>query len=215
MNSTMSRLIAMGVAAMAMCTSAMGQTTVPGRVYHLRAGSTEQLGCFGACLCPVLLQEPLRGRFVLTQTGVDPLFTNYVVSDVHWRVGFNGHSYTGAGTYRIGGEVALTEQRAVDLSLNGDPARRFDSGLAPVGPGPAFPVITVRLEIPNVACWNTELRVNATPFMGDWNGDGRVLVQDLFDFIGSWFDGDGDANDDGVANVLDVFEFVNGWFAGS
>ena len=51
--------------------------------------------------------------------------------------------------------------------------------------------------------------------MGDWNGDGRLSVPDLFDFIGSWFAGDGDANNDGVENLQDVFDFVNGWFAGS
>ncbi len=195
-------------------TSAMGQTP-PGREYHLRAGSTEQQGCFGACLCPVLQAQAMRGRFVLTPTGVDPLYANYAVSDILWRVAFDGHVYAGSGTYRIGGEVALMEEMAVDLSLGGAVPRLFDSGLVAAGSGPAFPVITIHLHIPNSICWNTELQVHATPFFGDWNGDGVVTVQDIFDFIGSWFGGDGDANDDGVVNVQDVFDFVNRWFAGT
>jgi hypothetical protein len=215
MRRTITRVAGITVAATALGTSAMGQTTPPGHVYHLRTGSTEQQGCFGACQCPVLLEQPMRGRFLLTPTGADPLFENFAVSDVRWRVPSTGLTLGGSGTYRIGGEVALEEQMALDLVVGADAVRRFDSGLVPVGPGPAFPVITVQLAIPDQICWNIELRVNATPYMGDWNGDGNVRVQDLFDFIGSWFAGDGDANDDGVANVQDLFDFVNGWFAGT
>ena len=214
MNTTMLRAMTMGVAALAMGTGAMAQTT-PGRLYHLRAGSSDQHGCFGACLCPVLIQQPMRGTFVLTQTSVDPLFANYAVTNVRWRSPSLNETLLGSGTYRIGGEVALVEEMAVDVSINGDAPIRFDSGLVGVGPGPRFPVITIRLGIPNVACYHTELQVNATPFMGDWNGDGNVVTQDIFEFLSSWFADDGDANNDGVANVQDVFDFVNGWFAGT
>ena len=106
---TMMRAMAVGVALLAMGSGAMAQTTTPGRAYHLRGGSSIQHGCFGACLCPVLVEQALRGTFVLTQTGVDPLFTNYAVSSVRWRSPSLNETILGSGTYRIGGEVALLE----------------------------------------------------------------------------------------------------------
>ena len=214
MKTSTNRMMVLGAILVSACV-ASGQVTPPGRVYHLRVGSTEQTGCFGACLCPVLIEQPMRGRFVLTRAPSDPLFDHYTVSNVRWFVRSTAHAYIGDGTYILGGEVALLEQMSLSLSRNGDVPRAFDSGLVAAGPGPAFPVIRVRLEIPNQACWNTELTVNATPLMGDWNGDGSLTVQDIFDFVGAWFGGDGDMNDDGANTVQDVFEFVNAWFSGT
>jgi hypothetical protein len=196
-------------------TTSLGQTTPPSRVYHLRSGSLDQEGCFGACACAVQLPDAMRGTFVLTPTTPDPLYQNYTISNVQWRVPALPRTLAGSGTYRIGGEVAIQQQMTLQLNFNGQQTlHNFDSGL--VGPSsPGFPVIHIHLHVPNSLCWNTELEVLATPFIGDWNADGVLQAQDIFDFLNSWFAGDGDANEDGVTNLQDVFDFVNGWFAGT
>jgi hypothetical protein len=48
----------------------------------------------------------------------------------------------------------------------------------------------------------------------DWNGNGQLEVQDIFDFINGWFAGNGDINSDGVLNVQDIFDMLNCWLAG-
>jgi hypothetical protein len=35
----------------------------------------------------------------------------------------------GSGTYKYGGEVALTQQLVLDLSIDAEPVRRYDSGV--------------------------------------------------------------------------------------
>src|SRR5258705_336008 len=79
--------------------------------YALDNASTYSAGCFGPCDCAVI-QSPLRGRFELKFTGSDPLFQNYDVGNLRWEVPQQGHTIeiVGSGKYRIGGEVALTQQ---------------------------------------------------------------------------------------------------------
>lgn len=53
----------------------------------------------------------------------------------------------------------------------------------------------------------------------DWNLDGATSVQDIFDFLNSWFAGIGesggaDYNLSGVSTVQDIFDFLNAWFQG-
>lgn len=49
----------------------------------------------------------------------------------------------------------------------------------------------------------------------DFNGDGAVSVQDLFDFLAAWFArGPGsDFNQSGTVTVQDLFDFLAAWFA--
>ncbi|HMN42273.1 MAG TPA: GC-type dockerin domain-anchored protein [Phycisphaerales bacterium] len=49
----------------------------------------------------------------------------------------------------------------------------------------------------------------------DFNGDGSIAVQDIFDFLNAWFAGDlrADFNGGGLA-VQDIFDYLNAWFAG-
>ncbi len=47
----------------------------------------------------------------------------------------------------------------------------------------------------------------------DWNGNGTLEVQDIFDFLSDWFALHGDLNGDGVTTVPDIFEFLSCWFA--
>jgi hypothetical protein len=49
----------------------------------------------------------------------------------------------------------------------------------------------------------------------DFNGDGVVSVQDIFDFLNAWFAGNprADFNGGGIT-VQDIFDFLNAWFVG-
>jgi hypothetical protein len=50
----------------------------------------------------------------------------------------------------------------------------------------------------------------------DYNGDGIVGVQDIFDFLNDWFAGelDADANLSCTLEVQDIFDYLNAWFVG-
>lgn len=67
---------------------------------------------------------------------------------------------------------------------------------------------TLRTGIPS----NQTLTIGSCP--ADWNADGRVGVQDIFDFLNDWLAGmpRGSANPSGGATVNDIFEFLSGWF---
>jgi hypothetical protein len=50
----------------------------------------------------------------------------------------------------------------------------------------------------------------------DFNGDGVLAVQDIFDFLNAWFAGSPAADFNGAngLQVQDIFDFLNAWFAG-
>lgn len=48
----------------------------------------------------------------------------------------------------------------------------------------------------------------------DWNASGTIEVQDIFDFLASWFGSSGDFNADGTTQVQDIFDFLSCWFGG-
>lgn len=50
----------------------------------------------------------------------------------------------------------------------------------------------------------------------DFDGSGTVNVQDIFDFLTAWFDGERDADFNGshANEVQDIFDFLAAWFAG-
>lgn len=48
----------------------------------------------------------------------------------------------------------------------------------------------------------------------DWNCDGVVDSDDLFEFLADWAAGDADYNGDGVTDSDDLFEFLSDWAAG-
>ncbi len=48
----------------------------------------------------------------------------------------------------------------------------------------------------------------------DWNDDTTLGVQDIFDFLASYFASDGDFNGDGATTVQDIFDFLSAYFTG-
>ena len=98
-------------------------------LYSLAPGTILQEGCVGPCMCPVRLPEAVTGTFLLVPTGSDPLFTHYNLEEISWTV-FNSnggiaHKITGQGTYKFGGEVALTQQLILDLNIDGGSSEAF------------------------------------------------------------------------------------------
>jgi hypothetical protein len=151
--------------------------TVPQR-YSLGPGSTFQQGCFPPCQCPILAPVPVLGTFGLSFANSDPLFDNYEVTDVSWSVPFSEPDLliTGSGTYRVGGDSALTHQLQLDLIVGDGPVQHFDSGLV-VG-GTEFPAINITISLDNARCFDTVIHIEAVPCVGDLDGN---LATDLDD----------------------------------
>src|SRR5207247_7087728 len=120
-------------------------------------------GCFAPCLCPIMLEAPVKGTFVLTPTGFDGLFVTYAVTDVNWVVLIDGAEtpVTGDGTYKIGGEFALQQELVLDLHVGDGIPEHFDSGLV-TGPAP-FPDINVTVSRNGMVCFDKVFEVSASP----------------------------------------------------
>jgi enediyne biosynthesis protein E4 len=68
--------------------------------------------------------------------------------------------------------------------------------------------VTLRANVPA----NQTLTISSCS--ADWNADGTLNVQDIFDFLNNWFTGRGDFNGSGDTTVQDIFDMLNAWFAG-
>lgn len=162
-------LIAAAVLLVAASAPAIAQTATDSLpvLYRLDKGTDYEQGCFPPCLCPVLFQEGVKGTFVLTPAGVDPLFTNYTVTGINWMVNLGGTDtyISGSGTYRIGGEFALQQELTLDLKVGDNKVERFTSGLV-TGPAP-FPAIAITISINNQTCFDTVFKVQASPVPRD------------------------------------------------
>lgn len=62
--------------------------------------------------------------------------------------------------------------------------------------------------------YNVVMVLVPRPLKGDFNLDGAVSVQDIFDFLASYFGGgsNGDWNGDGATSVQDIFDFLADYF---
>jgi hypothetical protein len=142
-------------------TSCIPRTTI----YTLLPESTFSRGCFGPCLCPVQISQVLQGSFLLREVTSEPAspFRDFDVRDVNWtaRLGDQTVKIIGSGHYRVGGEVAVTQQLVLDLQVDGGPVEHFDSGV--VSGGNSFPAIDVEVGIVGAGCFNTVIHVVAKP----------------------------------------------------
>ncbi len=131
-------------------------------VYELGPESSYSEGCVPPCLCPIRRFEEVSGSFAMLPTHTDPLFDYFQVESIGWVVSDGGeplYQISGIGSYRIGGEVALTQQLQLDLFVNGI-ERQYDSGL--VAGGGDFPVVSIAVAQGN-ECFDTSFRVVAQP----------------------------------------------------
>jgi hypothetical protein len=188
-------------------------SSAPAQTYHLRAPSsiTEQCDPGGGCTCDTQRNEPLRGRFTLSLLTSDPARDTFSIDSIDLYGATLAQYFTGAGEYIVGNGLPGEQRTTADVAINRMPPVHSDYARR------AYlrrTVIDTTISLQN-DCTFTVLNITATPFTSDWNADGEVTTADLFDFINSWFAGDGDANDDTVADTQDIFTFLNAWFAGA
>jgi hypothetical protein len=146
-------------AAPASAQTAIGATSET--IYRLTPVSTYQDGCFDPCACPVQLRGALIGAFKMTPAPPDPLYRIFKISDLNMFVPDYGTWVTGTGTYKVGGEFALTQELSLDLKVGDRDVQHYDSGLTPGGAD--FPAIDMTVSMNNMVCHDTVFRVAALP----------------------------------------------------
>ncbi|HOW72067.1 MAG TPA: hypothetical protein PKY77_15815 [Phycisphaerae bacterium] len=154
---------------------------VPAVLYRLLPRSTYQEGCFGMCNCVLYPESRITGTFSLAPEDSNPLLQTYALTDVDWHsiAGTQPRHLTGKGLYKVGGEVALTQQLELDLAVNGGGPEHFDSGM--VAGGAKFPLIDIQVTIGQLVCFDRPIHVMAAPVV-DFNLDGSGDRADL-----KWF----------------------------
>ncbi len=214
-------LASLGLIAGLACTAA-AQTGVRYRLDPL-SQVTEEF-CLGPCACPYhQFVAPVDGTFTLTFDQHGPLFDEYRVTSVNWVA--SGPSapirFTGDGNYRIGGEVAATQQMTLSLSEDGAAPWAYDSGLVTIDPQHPFPQIAITIVSPQVVCRKNTFRFVARPVLcyADCDASGALSVLDFGCFLNSFAAGDPYANCDGsttppTLNINDFACFLNRFAAG-
>ena len=156
--------VVLAASALASVTGGANAQTITNTVlYRLGKDTSFEQGCFAPCECPVMLAAPVTGTFLLTPTGYDGLYNTYAVTRVNWRVPVNGTDLivTGIGTYKVGGEVALLQELALDLQLGGAQVGHFDSGLVPVAA--PLPDLKVTILTNHQYCFDSVFSIHASP----------------------------------------------------
>jgi hypothetical protein len=156
------------------------------QLYRLDAASSFVRGCFDGCACPVST-FPLLGTFRLEFVEFDGLFNIYAVTDVNLTasMGADAIPIHGGGTYRIGGEFALTHQLELDLLVGDEPKTRYDSDVL-VG-GVEFPDIEIAIDMNDLGCTDTVITFVASPACeGDLDEDGDRDLEDLALLLGEF-----------------------------
>ncbi|RME37944.1 MAG: hypothetical protein D6788_08420, partial [Planctomycetota bacterium] len=143
-----------------------------GKLYRLTEASNFQEGCFPPCLCPILLQQGVRGTMVLRHTGFDSA-TNvdrYAVDDVNWIIpdgNAGDRRAIGSGFYEIGTpfpETVLMQRMVLELTVDPDtePAR-FDSGWVPLAASTDPLHVQITISMNGMFCWDRVFEVDALP----------------------------------------------------
>ena len=140
--------------------SAMALADPSATLYRLGDQATFEAGCLAPCMCPVSARGSLKGTLTLEPAGFDGVFQNYRVAGIDWRLVRDQVQtpVTGSGSYRVGGD---RQQLTLDLSVDGAPAQRYDSGL--IGGGASFPSLSLPVALHGFYCNDSVYGVQATP----------------------------------------------------
>jgi hypothetical protein len=140
---------------------AQSTTASQKEIYRLTDASSFEDGCFAPCLCPAHFQGALIGAFTMTPDAPTPLYRVFKITDLNWFVPNLGYWVTGSGTYKVGGEVALTHELSLDLVVGDRDVQHYDSGVVPGGAD--FPAIKITISMNNMVCHDTVFGVSALP----------------------------------------------------
>ena len=132
--------------------------------YQLTAESTYYEGCVSPCMCPVRIGGEIQGSFDLIETGADRWFKYYQADQINWMVSNSSgqvlHKISGKGSYKIGGDFALTHELILNLEIDGQAPAVFSSGLLPGGE--EFPAIVLTIDR-GTACYDIWMDILAKP----------------------------------------------------
>jgi hypothetical protein len=158
-------VLAMGLlSAIALANVVVNAQSAAGPVlYRLNPGSYFLRGCFPPCMCPVMIDEPVSGTFLLTPKVANGFSMIYSVTEVHWSIANNGTnmSVTGSGTYEVGGELAPQQELSLYLQIDDGDLEHFDSGL--VTNSVSFPNINISISTNHQYCFDTVFKISASP----------------------------------------------------
>ncbi len=198
------------------CVSAAHAQT--GIRYKLDPGSTlTQERCLGPCACalgPII--GPMAGTFTLTLLNQGPLFTEFALSaaDLGAALEFYAVTFRGQGQYRLGGEVALTQEITLSLIASSPPSpspQTYASGPVAINPQVLFPKIDIAAPGPLQGCFKNTLHLVAAPVacQADCDASGGLNANDFMCFLNLYAAGDAYANCDGSSSppVLTANDF--------
>lgn len=198
-------------------------------VLELTPDSAYTTGCFPPCLCPIRTADGVKGTLAFRLTESNPLFDTYAVEADLTVPGDPLVRLVGAGTYKVGGEVALAQEMELDLAGPDGALERYKSGTVPEGG--LFPgALAVEVSIGTRECFDTILDLRAKPaasqhggfVRADCNADDKLDLSDpvsglLFLFAGATrppcLDAC-DSNDDGKLDLSDAVKTLNYLFLG-
>ncbi len=210
----MNRLLIAATVLCGVCVSARAQ----GILYQLQPGSTLQIEyCLGPCACPPHADiGPLAGTFTLTRVNQNPLFDTYALSGAQWTALMPQGAIlvVGAGTYRIGGEVAVTQELNLTLVVADSPIadpHPYTSGVVAIDPANPFPRLGITSQSQVIGCTQYTVHLVAAPLpcQTDCDGSGGLSANDFQCFLNKFAARDPYANCDGsTANpVLTANDF--------
>lgn len=141
----------------------------------------------------------------MASTQIDPFIQTYDPQNP------NGYDFGGPFLSGYVGYLGMWHQE-----LNGGPEAAFrcvSAGHVHVGLGTLVANARQAMEI-TLRTVIAQVDTLVTTCPADWNDDGTVSVQDIFDFLASYFVSDGDVNRDGSTGVQDIFDYLAAYFAG-
>ncbi len=125
-----------------------------------------------------------------------------------------GSTHTQTFTNTTGG--ALSIATTAKLSPGRSPCSvRVNGSATPYTFDRATGRLTITFTGPAAAAGTSSLVIRSIVGpSADWNRSGEITVQDIFDFLGSYFSGTGDFNGSGAATPQDIFDFLAAYFVG-
>jgi hypothetical protein len=139
--------------------------------YVLLEGSTLTDDCPVCARPPIVV--PLRGSFTLRLVDANPLFSTYALAGIDFFAGGGpawNYKVTGSGEYRIGGEVAITQEGSMKAQIdNGSVKTDAELASAPGPPGRRWPMIGIKLRQTNgTMLQEYTIEMAAAPFREVW-----------------------------------------------